>query len=200
MSIVHRSGSTATPYPFSASRRDYELALQNIPARDLRAEIETAQRLALEMADDRRPGGNRAVAEIQLEALVTEWERRKRLWKSSAGDPLRPAWPACNPDLQTRVEAVKAAWPIERFCRELLACELLPAGRHRWKAHCPLPGHDDHRPSFVVYGDDDRGWCFGCSRGGDVISLTGYVCGLERFYDRLERLEQESGIPHRVAA
>jgi len=182
-------------YPFGGSRRDYELAIQAIPTRDLRAEIEASQWLALDVAGD-----NRAVAALQFEALVAELERRKRLWEQSATDPLRPTWPRRDTDLSARVEAVKAAWPIDRFCTELLGLQPGTCGPERWKARCPLPGHNDSSPSFTVYRDDDRAWCFGCQRGGDVIALTGYVFGLERFYDRLERLERESGTGNRGAA
>lgn len=182
------------------AQRAHALALQTIPVRDLIAEIETARWLALDVADDVRPGGSRAVAELQLEALIAELERRQRLWQSSSGDPLRPAWPRRDPDLRTRVNTAKGRWPIARFCRELLACELIPAGRDRWKACCPLPGHDDKAPSFVVFESTDSAHCFGCDRGGDVIALTGITFGLERFFDRLERLEQESGVVDRIGA
>ena len=189
---------TDNPYPFQFSKRAYDLAIQSIPTRDLRAEIETAQWLALDVATV--PGDSRAVAELQLTGLLEELERRKRLWTRKASDPLRPAWPRRDDDLKARVEAVKTAFPIERFCRELLGCQLQPAGRDRLKARCRLPGHDDRTPSFVVYADDGHAWCYGCNRGGDVIRLTGYVFGLERFYDRLERLEQEAGLDLRGVA
>lgn len=189
---------TQTAYPFGASRRDYDRALQAIQTCDLIAEIDAAQWLALDVAGV--PGDSRAIAELQLEALIAELERRRALWARSAGDPLRPAWPAHDPDVPARVAAVKAAWPIERFCRELLACDLQPASRDRLKARCPLPGHDDRSPSFVIYPSTNSAWCFGCQRGGDVIKLTGYALGLERFYDRLKRLEREFGIAHHRGA
>lgn len=166
----------------------YRMTLQNIPTRDLRAEIEAARWLAIDLA-----GTNRQVAEIQLEGLVAELERRHRLLARNPGDPLAPAWPARDRDLQARVEAVKAAWPLDRFCTELLGCRLQRL-RNYARSSCPLPGHDDTTPSFVLY-PDGHAWCFGCQRGGDVIGLTGHVFGLERFYDKLERLEQETGLP-----
>lgn len=187
-----------TGFPFNFSRRDYQLALQSIPTRDLLAEVEAAEWLALDLAD--LPGDSRAVAEIQLAELVEELERRQRLLKARPDDPLRPSWPRPDGDLRARVEAVKLAWPIEKFCRELLDCKLEPAGRDRLKARCPLPGHSDRTPSFVVYEGSDSAHCFGCNRGGDVIALTGYVFGLERFFDRLERLESESGLGLRGVA
>lgn len=187
--------SAKTPYPLHGSRRAYDLEIQSIPLADLRAEIEAAQWLALDLA-----GESRDVAEIQLEGLVDELERRKRLWTAKAGDPLRPAWPRRDDDLKARIEAVKAAWPIERFCIDLLGVHLQRSGRNRWKAECPLPGHDDRSPSFVVYGESDSTWCFGCNRGGDIFKLTGYVLGLDHFYDRLEHLEAASGTGNRGVA
>lgn len=50
-----------------------------------------------------------------------------------------------------------------------------------WTARCPLPGHDDKTPSFVVYRDNERGWhCFGCQRGGDVVNLAQLAWGYDR--------------------
>jgi len=197
VSVPKAGALPASPYPFGSSERSYRLAMQAIPTRDLRAEIEAARWLALEITDD--PVA-RAVAEWQLEALVDELLRRQRLLNARSSDPLRPIWPRPDDDLRTRVDAVKAAWPIERFCTVLLGAALKLDGTGRWRARCPLPGHDDRTPSFVVYGNDDRAWCFGCNRGGDVIALTGYALGLSRFYDRLEHLERQAGLAGQVAS
>jgi len=35
---------------------------------------------------------------------------------------------------------------------------------------CPF--HDERTPSFHIYLNQNRGWCFGCNDGGDVISLV----------------------------
>jgi hypothetical protein len=35
---------------------------------------------------------------------------------------------------------------------------------------CPF--HDERTPSFHIYPDQNRGWCFGCNHGGDAIGLT----------------------------
>jgi hypothetical protein len=43
------------------------------------------------------------------------------------------------------------------------------------KARCPLPGHEDKKPSFGIFHSSKTGdWrfhCFGCNRGGDEIEL-----------------------------
>ena len=40
---------------------------------------------------------------------------------------------------------------------------------------CPLPDHEDKTPSFTVWPGNDSWWCFGCSRGSDVIDLYFYA-------------------------
>ena len=35
---------------------------------------------------------------------------------------------------------------------------------------CPF--HEERTPSFHIYPDQNRGWCFGCNEGGDVIFIA----------------------------
>ena len=37
---------------------------------------------------------------------------------------------------------------------------------------CPLPGHDDHDPSFTVYRDTNTFKCYGCDKSGSIIDLV----------------------------
>lgn len=37
---------------------------------------------------------------------------------------------------------------------------------------CPLPGHEDHEPSFTVYTDTNTFRCYGCDRHGTIIDLV----------------------------
>lgn len=168
--------------------------LQLIPTRDLLAEVESMQWLCLDVADH-NDDESRAYGEHELTMMVEELERRKRLLAARSDDPLRPKWPPRSDDaFRARVEAVKAAWPILAYCRDLLACELLaPTDPGRWTARCPLPGHPDRTPSFRINEQKNVAYCHGCHRGGDVLTLTGFVFGLERFTDQLERLEREEG-------
>jgi DNA primase len=53
-------------------------------------------------------------------------------------------------------------------------------GGERWTALCPLPGHDEKTPSFVVYPGDRGFWCYGCQRGGDVVDLAQAAWGIDR--------------------
>lgn len=64
-----------------------------------------------------------------------------------------------------------------------LEVELRKTGGHK-RGRCPLPDHDSDNPtSFVTTLDADQRYsvwyCFGCSRGGDVIDLYAYMQGLE---------------------
>ena len=49
-------------------------------------------------------------------------------------------------------------------------CSLERRGGSYW-ARCPLPGHMEKTPSFSVNAAGQFFYCFGCSRGGDVIKF-----------------------------
>lgn len=53
---------------------------------------------------------------------------------------------------------------------------------------CPF--HDDHSPSFVIYPNDGRWWCFSCSEGGDVITFIQKIlnCGFREALAELKKL------------
>ena len=180
----------ALPRPTTTSYR-------HLPTRDLLAEVEAARWLALEVAD--RADGSRAFVAHQMDAMLEELARRQRLLARNPGDPLAPRWPGRDRDLRDRVEAVKAAWPIERFVAELLLRPLTRRGPDSLWCLCPLPGHAEKTPSFHVTPSKGVGYCQGCHRGGDVIRLTQLVLGYERFYDALECLEHDGVLPERTA-
>jgi DNA primase len=73
-------------------------------------------------------------------------------------------------------KTVKDAVPLEDYARTLT--ELRPNGL-RLVGRCPLPEHDDRTPSFHVYTGNGSWWCFGCSRGSNVIDLCQAVEGGE---------------------
>lgn len=47
----------------------------------------------------------------------------------------------------------------------------------RYRAHCPLPGHEDNNPSFVAFPETDSFYCFSCQRGGGTLQ---FVMHMER--------------------
>jgi len=61
----------------------------------------------------------------------------------------------------------------------------------RWRGKCPL--HDDVRPSFVVWPDQGRWWCFACNTGGSVIDLVAATEGVS-VREAAARLAAELGL------
>ena len=71
-------------------------------------------------------------------------------------------------------EAVRDGVPIEDIARRYT--DLEPTGGKPWfTGCCPLPDHPDNHPSFYIY-PPGQWWCYGCSRGGDVVDLE-FHCG-----------------------
>jgi DNA primase len=56
---------------------------------------------------------------------------------------------------------------------------------------CPL--HPDHQPSFLVDPNKNLFYCYGCSRGGDVIRLAELYDGV-RFADAMVPLRRCLGL------
>lgn len=67
---------------------------------------------------------------------------------------------------------------------------LKKAGRN-YKALCPF--HQEKTPSFMVSPEKQIWHCFGCGRGGDVISFVMEMEGLE-FYEALKFLGEKVGV------
>ena len=63
----------------------------------------------------------------------------------------------------------------------------LRGGTRRLEGRCPLGGHEDSTPSFNVYLDTQRYYCFGCHAGGDVLDFVQEMDGCS-FLEALERL------------
>jgi hypothetical protein len=82
---------------------------------------------------------------------------------------------------RTVIEAAKEAVPTVDLADRLCGPgQLRRIGGERWTALCPLPGHDEKTPSFVVYPEDRGFWCYGCQRGGDVVDLAQAAWGIDR--------------------
>ncbi len=87
---------------------------------------------------------------------------------------------------EERKERVRAANPIQVIAARYT--HLTRAGR-QLKGSCPL--HQEDSPSFVVYSEQGRWWCYGaCQSGGDVFKLVMLKEGLN-FKDALAFLENE---------
>lgn len=82
--------------------------------------------------------------------------RLRRLVRLAEGKKLPKGW--VGEDAKEMARSV----PIE----SLLETPYRTYG-NRVTALCPF--HEEKTPSFVIYTDTNRYWCFGCSQGGDVI-------------------------------
>ncbi len=86
------------------------------------------------------------------------------------------------------LETLKAAHPIVEVAAAY-GLDLASAGS-RLVGLCPL--HDETHPSFTLYPDAGRFYCFGCRQGGDVIDLVRLLDGVG-FREALDRLQ--GGLP-----
>jgi DNA primase len=75
------------------------------------------------------------------------------------------------------IDAAKEAVPVIDLADRLAGPGRLRRVGENWTAHCPLPGHEDKVPSFVVYPETNSWFCFGCLHGGDVVELARLAWG-----------------------
>lgn len=84
---------------------------------------------------------------------------------------------------EDELAALKEAHPLEAIApRYGLA---LATSGARLVALCPF--HQETCPSFTIFPETQRWWCFGCRRGGDVIELVRLLEGVG-FREAVERL------------
>src|SRR5881397_3582684 len=69
--------------------------------------------------------------------------------------------------------------------------QLRKAGSARFKALCPF--HQEKTPSFSIDAAKSLFYCFGCGKGGDVITLVSELESLS-FAETVERLAAKVGV------
>src|SRR5438270_8327180 len=87
------------------------------------------------------------------------------------------------------VEAVKAAADMVQVVQT--RTQLRKAGA-RWSGRCPF--HEEKTPSFSVNAADKLYYCFGCGKGGDLISFVRETEGLD-FAEAIEWLGDRFNVP-----
>ena len=88
-------------------------------------------------------------------------------------------------DLWATIARAKAAVRLEDEARRRGV--RLRGGVRRLEGRCPFPGHQDDTPSFSIYLDTQRFYCFGCHAGGDVLDFVREMdgCSLPEAIERL---------------
>ncbi|HZC08374.1 MAG TPA: CHC2 zinc finger domain-containing protein, partial [Ktedonobacterales bacterium] len=86
------------------------------------------------------------------------------------------------------IAAIKQGRPIAEVAASY-GIRLLPSGS-RFVALCPF--HHETHPSFTLFPETNRFWCFGCHRGGDTVDLVRLLAGVS-FRDALETLASSHG-------
>lgn len=83
---------------------------------------------------------------------------------------VNPASYASPPHLSPGdIDALKRAHPITRVALERYG---LPLTRVGTRLVGPCPFHQEAHPSFTLFPESNRFYCFGCRQGGDVIELV----------------------------
>lgn len=80
---------------------------------------------------------------------------------------------------KTPIDAAKGRVTVLELAERLASeqgTRLTHHGRE-WSASCPLPGHEDHSPSFYVNPERNAWFCHSCQLGGDVVRLAQFVWG-----------------------
>lgn len=116
----------------------------------------------------------------------------KQSYQSSRTENLRNSEDSYG--FKKSVEAVKAAVPVIDVADLLCGPGGLRNQGMHWFGRCPLPDHEDKTPSFVVYPNNNSWWCFGCSRGSDVLDLYQLTHGYTQKWEALVALAMDRGV------
>ncbi|MGH2504532.1 MAG: CHC2 zinc finger domain-containing protein, partial [Ktedonobacterales bacterium] len=95
---------------------------------------------------------------------------------------------------EAELASLKAVHPLEAVAAQYQLT--LVASGARLVARCPF--HEETHPSFTIFPESQRWWCFGCQRGGDVIEFVRLLEGIG-FREAVERLEAVPRQPRVVA-
>jgi DNA primase len=91
-------------------------------------------------------------------------------------------------DLTAAIEAIKERLPVEQIIGARV--QLNRRGNRLWGL-CPF--HAEKTPSFSVMADQNFFKCFGCGKGGDIITFLRELDGLD-FIEALRLLADQAGV------
>jgi hypothetical protein len=170
------------PHPWAreiqASEELRRRSWQTEPWEDLHAEALVWRgmaidfRRALESMDEESPGYATLkfgieYADMRMGDILDAMERIERYARSGERFP----WPRKVARTHATFHEMKARLNLPDVIEDLSGQTLERRGNH-WVMCCPLPGHPDATPSFVVTPGKQVWFCHGCHRGGDVITFV----------------------------
>jgi hypothetical protein len=88
------------------------------------------------------------------------------------------------------IEAIKAAYPIDKYLRDVG----IQVSDHGGKPKCLCPFHDDHNPSMSIRLDKQDWRCWACGIGGSVIDLYMRLNNSD-LKSAIKEMAEKAGIP-----
>lgn len=85
-------------------------------------------------------------------------------------------------EFQNKLEIARN-YPIETLARSKL--EIIHSGKN-FVALCPF--HNEKTPSFYLYPETNKFYCFGCQEKGDILTLTMHLYGIN-FKEAVQMLQ-----------
>ncbi len=98
----------------------------------------------------------------------------------------------------TDLDDLKRNISIEALCRSR-GIDLKKHGSRDLIGKCPLPGHHDEKPSFIVTPEKNLFHCMGCDAGGSVIDLVMELDGIT-FREAVDQLMTSTGLIRRATS
>ena len=99
--------------------------------------------------------------ECVIESIMQEAERRRTIRYNLRRNPDREIIAAIK-------ERIPVADVLEWFTEVIVS---KGSYRGNWQFRCTLHG-EDKDPSGVIYNKEQRWWCFGCNKGGDIFDAV----------------------------
>jgi hypothetical protein len=163
----------------------WSLLFERIPTDDIIETVAAAEWWRDAVAANRdahHPELPAVLADVIADAEA-ELARRHDRWSAGSGIAL---------DLDT----IKTRVDIAGYLTHTFGCDFQPRGHGEFVARCVFPDHDDREPSLFVNAAKGTWFCFGCRRGGDIISLKMLTDDLT-FRQAVDVLRWEAGLPAR---
>lgn len=111
-------------------------------------------------------GGDVSDFFVRLGETIDDFEQLLLTAQTLPPEPPQPMPPVRQAGSNNEIRELKSRVRIEEWIGRHI--QLRPSGRSL-VGHCPF--HEDRKPSFTVYPETQRFYCYGCQASGDVITF-----------------------------